>query len=282
MIDRRPPVSGATRTFAVVGHPVHHSRSPALHGAWLAEHGVDAVYVALPVEPARAEALVPALRTLGLAGANITVPFKEAAARGVDRCEGLAAALGVVNTVVRVGDALVGHNTDAEGFVDGLRHAFGDVARGARTVVIGAGGAGLAVGAGLAGAGAAEVLWLNRDEARAHQVAARVAALSTGARCSGAGWGAHPALLQADLVVVATSGPAEAAVSSLPLHRIPTEAVLVDLNYWASSPPWLLAHQARGGRTQDGWPMLVFQAARAFQHFTGISPDPARALAGIG
>lgn len=285
MTDRRPPVSGATRTFAVVGWPVARSRSPALHAAWLAEHGVDGVYVALPVPPDRGAEIVPALHTLGLAGVNVTVPFKEVVAAEVDELRGVASWLRAANTVVREGDRLVGHNTDAAGFVAGLVGEHGGVVKGARAVVLGAGGAGLAVGAGLAQAGAAEVTWLNRSPGRAEAAAARVARACPGVGCtSGPLDAATFADLapRADLVVVSVSGEGADAVAALDLARLRPDAVLCDLNYWQHDPPWLAAHRARGGRVQDGWPMLVHQAALAFALFTGISPDPGPALRRIG
>ncbi len=283
MTDRRPPITGSTRLFGVLGAPVTHSRSPSLHEAWLAEHGVDARYLALPVDPGRGEEIVPALRTLGLAGVNVTVPFKEVVAAGVDDLRGAAAWLRAVNTVVREGDRLVGHNTDAQGFVNGVVGAFGDVISGARTVVIGAGGAGLAVGAGLASAGAWSVTWLNRSPERAERAAARIGRAVPGVRAQGAGLDANTfreAVYDAQLVVVATSGAAVDALGELDFGLLRSRAILCDLNYWQHAPPWLVSHAARGGPVQDGWPMLVHQAALAFSLFTGISPDTAHALRG--
>lgn len=275
-------ISGATRVFAVVGQPIAHSLSPALHNRWLAQAGIDGVYVALPVPAAGGPGIVPALRTLGLAGINVTAPFKEDVAATVDARVGAADALGAVNTVVRAPDGrLVGHNTDAAGFVEGVHAAFGPVLAGARVAVIGAGGAGVAVAAGAASAGAHSVAVHNRSVARAEDALTRVAQLEHPARLRASDLeGFDPA--EADVVVVSTSGPATSAVAALPWGRLRPDAVLVDLRYGAGDLPWLAAHRARGGRVQDGLPMLAHQAARAFFLFTGISPDASHALRAIG
>ncbi len=273
-------ISGATRVFAVVGNPVQHSRSPELHNRWFAELGVDAVYVALPADPARASELPSALRTLGLAGVNLTVPFKEAVLDGLDVVHPTARALGAINTVVCSEGRLVGHNTDADGYVDGLVREHGEVVRGARVAVLGAGGAGRAVGLGLGLRGAVSITWLNRTPARAEEVARRSQPFCR-ARCAGAPLTpeAFAALApELDLIVNATTGPAASLVEALPIDALRDTAIWSDVNYWQRDPPRLAACAARGLRTQDGWPMLVLQAARAFELFTGLRPDPAPVL----
>lgn len=277
-------VSGQTAVYAVLGRPVGHSASPALHNAWFVEHGVDAVYVALDVPPERAGDVIGALRVLGLAGANLTVPLKEAALPHLDAVEGLAGTLGAVNTVVRDGERWVGFNTDAEGFVDGLREELDLDPHGARAVVLGAGGAGVAVGAGLLAAGAASVTWLNRTPARAEAAAARCAGVGVGARDHGplTPDAFAAAVSGADVVVQATSGAGRARVAGFDPSAVPASAVWSELNYWDADPPLATALRARGVRFQDGRAMLAHQAARAFRHFTGILPDAATARRRIG
>jgi shikimate dehydrogenase len=260
--------------YAVIGHPVRHSRSPTLHNAWFAALGIDGVYVALEVDPAAAGELGRAIRTLGLAGANLTVPFKTAILDDLDAVGPVASVLGAVNTVVRRGDRLEGYNTDADGYVDGLVGEFGDVVAGARVLVLGAGGAGRAVGLGLARRGAASVCWLNRTVSRAEAVAARCAvdgvALSAAALSAEAFAALAP---HTDLVVTCTSGPAAERIAGFDLSLLPPHAIWSDINYWMDDPPGYTGWKARGGRVQGGMPMLVHQAARAFQHFTGTLPD---------
>lgn len=274
-------ITGRTRTFGLLGHPVAHSRSPELHNAWFEEHGVDARYVALDVDPTRADQVVSALRTLPLAGVNLTIPFKEAVVPALDAVVGFAGQVGAVNTVVRDGDRLIGHNTDGFGFLAGLRAEFGDVVPGARVLVLGAGGAGLGVGAACASAGARSVIWLNRDVARAQAACDRAAAhwpsvAAQAGPLDAASFAAHAA--QVDLVIAATSGAAADTLASFDVDRLGGDAIWCDLNYWMSAPPSLARLRARGVAVQSGMPMLVYQAAEAFRLFTGLTVDAAGAL----
>ena len=141
--------TAATRLLALLGHPVAHSRSPAIHAAALAALGVDARYLAFDVRPEALGAAVEGLRALGALGANVTVPHKRAVMAHLDRVEPAAAAIGAVNTIAREGDALVGSNTDAPGLVRSLEDA-GVALAGRRVWVVGAGGAARAAVAGLA------------------------------------------------------------------------------------------------------------------------------------
>jgi shikimate dehydrogenase len=145
-------ITAATRIAAVLGWPVSHSKSPALHNAAFAAAGIDAVFVALPVPPAELAPVIRALAATGALGASVTIPHKEAALAACTRVDPLAARTGAVNCLVFAGGDVVGHNTDAGGFVDALAEA-GIAARG-RAVLLGGGGAARAVAAGLAAAGA--------------------------------------------------------------------------------------------------------------------------------
>jgi shikimate dehydrogenase len=262
-------VTGMTRVFALVGHPVGRSLSPRLHGAMLRRYGVDGVYVALDVVPERAPQVGDAIRTLGLAGVNLTVPFKEAVLPSLDRLDAGAAAIGAANVVVREGDRLVGANTDAPGLVAALRHEHGEVWAGARVLVLGAGGAGRAAAWGALEAGAASVVVLNRDVARAEAVAARLGGASADG-LDAAAWERHAP--SADVVLVCVSDGGVGA--GWDVSRLGSHAVVCDLNYWHAAPALLSAARAAGRRTQDGLPMLVWQAALAFEWFTGVAADP--------
>ena len=113
--------SGETRLAAVIGWPVRHSRSPAIHNAAFAATGLDWTYLALPVRPGAAAAAVAGMGALGIEGLSVTMPHKAPVAAGLDHLTDDATALGAVNCVFRDGDRLVGDNTDGGGFVDSLR-----------------------------------------------------------------------------------------------------------------------------------------------------------------
>lgn len=261
-------ITARTRWAAVIGAPVSHSASPALHNAAFAAAGIDAVYLALHVEPAALADAFAGFRATRPLGLSVTVPHKAAVAGLVDRLAAPADRIGAVNCVVfEDGGALVGHNTDAGGFVDGLGF---DVA-GARAVVLGGGGAARAVCAGLADAGArADVIARAPD-----RVAWTAARPWTGDELA-------RALPGCDLLVDCTSTALDAAREArlpapIPLEALPATATVASLVYHRE-PALLAAARERGLRTLDGKPMLLHQGARAFTLWTG-RPAPLAAMA---
>lgn len=262
----RPPVSGETRVVAVIGDPVRHSLSPAIHNAAFEALGLDLLYVAFPVAAGHAAGAVAAVRLLDLVGLSVTMPHKAAVAAAVDRRTSAAQRLGAVNCVYRDGDELVGDNTDGGGFVDAYQAETGQGFEGASVAVVGAGGAGRAVIDAVASAGAREVLVLNRSPEPA-----RIAAqLSPRARV--ADWAE---VASVDVVVNATSvgmagGPAPDRSPVDPELLRPGQ-IVCDLVYQPRTTLLLAAAADRGARTVGGLGMLVHQAARAFQAWTGQS-----------
>ncbi len=271
-------ITASTATYAVIGQPIRHSRSPEIHNALFADHHLDAVYVAIEVALTDASALGAALRTLRLAGANLTVPFKEAVLGALDHVDGEAWAIGAVNTVVRDGERLIGLNTDSPGFLGSVRQAWGDVTAGSTAVVVGAGGAGRAVAAALADGGAAEVRIVNRTLARAESVAERLSVRWSDTRFVATDLeGLDAACAGAEVLVQAASAAGSRGLA-LPLHRLERDAVVVDVNYGAAAAPLVQAARDRQLRVMDGLPMLAWQAALAFRAFTGIDVDPGLVL----
>ncbi len=280
-------ITGRTRVFGLVGHPVRHSLSPAMHNELFRRAGVDAIYVAFDVPPARAGSVGAAVRTLHLAGVNLTVPFKERVLSDLDALSPSARLAGAVNVVLREGDALVGHNTDGEGYVRALADELGVRPAGTRAIVLGAGGTGRAVAAALAEHGAVEVALLNRTVGRAQAAAGALAEVYPGTRFLPAALDAptFAALAPgADLVVNCTSGDAVPAVAALDVSGLRRGAVWTDANYWMADPPQLTACVARGVRIQRGIGMLMHQGALSFALFTGVSveTDTIRGVLDIG
>lgn len=278
-------ITGHTKVFALVGHPIHHSLSPAMHNELFRRKRVDAVYVPLEVAPEQADRVGEAVRTLALAGCNLTVPFKERILPALDALDPSAEAAGAVNVVVREAGRLVGHNTDGVGYLRALRDELGVDPHGARAVVLGAGGTGRAVAAALAGAGVAEVRLLNRTLARSE---AAVATL--GPRFAQTRFSAGPLDPRAfdgvpwDIVVNCVSGPGAAAVAALSVAALQPGSVWTDANYWMADPPQLAACALRGVRIQPGIGMLLSQGALSFELFTGLSvhPDTVRGVLDVG
>ena len=272
--DRRPPISGGTRLAAVIGAPVRHSLSPTLLNTAFAEAGLDWHFMALEVAEGQAGEALDAVRALGLVGLSVTMPHKAAVAAAVDHRTDEAEALDAVNCVVVEGDHLVGHNTDGDGFLDGLSHDAGLDPTGRRTVVLGAGGAARAVVLALARAGAAEVAVVNRTASRA-EVAAALA--GSAGRVVGPNE-VSEVVAAADLVVNATSvGMAGDGALPVDPEAVAVGAVVVDLIYHPPETAWLAALRGRGIEAHNGLSMLVFQAAHAFVLWTG-SEAPVAAM----
>ena len=251
---------------AVIGHPVAHSLSPALHNAAFAAGGLDWTYVAFDVAPGAAGAALDAMRTLGIGGLSVTMPHKEDVAAAVDELAPAAAALRSVNTVARGDDGrLVGHSTDGAGFVDWLA-ASGVTVGDARVAVVGAGGAARSVVDALGRAGAADIAVVNRTAGRA----ADAAALTPVARV-----GTADDVAAADIVVNATSVGMGTAELPFDPALLRPDQVVADLVYHPLETALLQAAAAAGCHVVDGLGMLVHQAALQQVLWTGVRPDPA-------
>ena len=273
-------ITGRSRLAGIMGWPVTHSRSPALHNFWLEEHGIDGVYVPLPVRPEQLAMALRALPALGFRGCNLTIPHKQEAVSVVDRVEPLARRIGAVNTIIVGPDgSLEGRNTDAFGFRESLRDSVPDWdPAGTLAVVLGAGGAARAVVAALVEARAKEIRLVNRTEARAEALAAELATPTTRI-------GVHPwterdsALADAGLLVNTTSlGMADEPALDLDLAQLPRSAIVVDIVYVPLETALLATARERGHRTVDGLGMLLHQGRPGFEAWFGAPVRVSREL----
>jgi len=265
-------LSGRSRIAGVMGWPVSHSRSPRLHGYWLRRYGIDGCYIPLPVRPEDFAAALRALPKLGFAGANVTVPHKEAALATVDRVNAEAHRMGAVNTIVVAADGtLEGRNSDGFGFIENLRSSVADWrARAGPAAIVGAGGAARAVAVALIDAGVPELRLINRTVERAERLAGDV-----GGPIQVYGW-PERARAMADvalLVNTTTLGMAGQPPLELDLASLPTAAVVNDVVYSPLATPLLAAAEARGNRVVDGLGMLLHQARPGFAAWFGIEPE---------
>jgi shikimate dehydrogenase len=260
-------ISASTRVAAVIGNPVRHSLSPALHNAGFAASGVDWVYTAFEVEPGNVAAALDAMRVLGLGGLSVTMPHKEAVAGLVDELDPAAAALRSVNTVVPLEDGrLKGYSTDGAGFVASLQAQYVDIA-GKHVGVLGGGGAARAIVDAVARAGAARVTVVNRSAQRANDAVALAAVI--------AAVGCADDLRQCDIVVNATSvgmGSDELPLDAGLLHE---DQVVADIVYHPRCTALLSAAAGIGAFIVEGLGMLVHQAVLQQRLWTGVSTDPA-------
>jgi shikimate dehydrogenase len=258
------------RVAALIGSPVEHSLSPAIHQAAFDAAGIDWIYAAFDVAPGRAAEAIAAMRVLGIRGLSVTMPHKHDVAEAVDRLDPAAEALRSVNTVSWDGDDLVGSSTDGAGFVASLAEDGIDV-RGSSVVVIGAGGAARSVIDALGSSGASSIRVVNRTVERARSACELAAVAEVGAVADIAG---------ADLVVNATSvgmgiDPRSASSADLPCDPALLHAgqIVVDLVYHPLQTAWLDQAQRAGARTVDGLGMLIHQAALQQQAWLGHVPD---------
>lgn len=275
-------IGARTRLYGLIGHPVRHSLSPAMYNELFQRYQQDAVYLAFDVDPARAGAVAEAVRTLDLAGVNLTVPFKERVLPDLDRMTVAAEEAGAVNVLVQKGGLLMGFNTDGEGLVRYLEEQ-GVPIEGRRALILGAGGTGRAVASALLDREAAGVVLLNRTLARAENAVAMLARRFGHHELQAApldGEGFARFAPRADLIVHCTAGEGAQRVAALPASALKPGAAWVDVNYWMPDPPLREACARAGVAFHTGLGMLVHQAALAFELFTG-NPVEAEDLARI-
>ncbi len=251
----------------VIGDPVDHSLSPALHNAAFAELRLDWAYLAFPVASGRARVAVAAMVDLGIRGLSVTMPHKAGAAEACQRLSPVAQRLGVVNTVTNLGGELAGDSTDGLGFVDSLAD-LGWSPESKRCLVLGSGGAARAVVLALAEAGAARVGVVGR---RGDQVLAAAAlAGKVGGEATVALAGASDIIVNATPVgmtgVVAGS---DGLPFGLSVDSLGPGQLVADLVYAPATTPLIAAARARGSSTCNGLGMLIHQAARQVNIWTG-------------
>ena len=262
-----------TDRYAVIGNPIAHSRSPAIHAAFARQTGQDIGYERLLAPLDGFESAVRAFAQAGGRGLNVTVPFKAQACALATQPSRRVVLAGAANTLSFEGDAILADNTDGIGLVRDLSHRLGVVLADARIVVLGAGGAASGVILPLLEAGARQILVVNRTEARAQALAAHFA----DPRISAAGFGALDAVVAADAVLV------NATASGLSDERLPVpDAVFeaarfaYDMMYAAQPTAFLRQAAAQGcAGVADGLGMLVEQAAASFHLWRGVMPETA-------
>lgn len=259
-------LTGHARLAGILGWPVSHSRSPRLHGHWLARHGVDGAYVPLPVHPEHFAGAVRALADLGFRGANVTIPHKVAAFEVCDTVDATARRAGAVNTLVFRDGRIEGSNTDGYGFLESVREqAPGWRAEAGPAVLLGAGGGARAIAAALLDAGCPRLTLANRSTARAEALARDLGGAIEVATA--------PPLADAALLVNATSlGMQGHPPLEIDLAPLPAGAVVADIVYVPLETPLLAAARARGLRGVDGLGMLLHQARPGFEAWFGVAP----------
>ena len=256
----------------VMGWPVAHTRSPAIHNHWIAQYGLKGAYVQLPVQPQNLEAAIRGLPALGFAGCNITVPHKVNAMQLMDTLHPAARRVAAINTVVVQADgSLLGMNNDGYGYIQSLRDAQPDWRGDAGpALVMGAGGAARAIVVALLDEGVPEVRLCNRTQEKAQALKD-----AFGDRVTVVPWADRNSAMAGVrlLVNTTTQGMHGQPALDVALDDLPAEALVSDAIYIPLETPLLAAARQRGHQTVNGLGMLLNQARPAFQAWFGVQPE---------
>ena len=255
----------------VIGHPIAQSRSPLIHGSWIAEHQIDGSYTAIDVSPADLPGFFERLRAGEFAGGNVTIPHKEAVFALCDSVDPLTETIGAVNTLVVENGRVHGTNTDYLGFLGNLDAGAPAWSDGLETaIVLGAGGAARAILVALQSRGVGSIVLLNRTRVTAEKMAAELPG-----QIAVAGLEAFNDIAPlAGLVVNTTSiGMHGTKFDNFDLSLLPVGALVTDIVYVPLVTPLLAEAQALGVRTVDGLGMLLHQAVPGFEAWFGVRPD---------
>lgn len=274
--------------LGIIGYPIRHSLSPVFQQAALDHYSLDSTYEAWEVEPGQLAEFVRSLRSPDVLGINVTGPHKEAVISLLDEVDDWATTAGAVNTIVNHAGRLTGHNTDGTGFLRALEEHGRLSPEGRSVLIMGAGGSAKGVSLALARRGASRITIANRSLDRARLLAGLVAEHGPDSK-------AIPLLdeelaqatAESDLIVNCTTvgmkhGPAE-GTSPLSARYIPARALVYDLVYNPPETPLLREAAMAGASVLGGLPMLVYQGAASFEHWTGkdapleVMMDAARA-----
>ena len=270
-------LTGRTKVLGIIGDPVAHSLSPLMQNSALKALGIDCIYVPFPVKPTDLTAAVDGLRALNAVGFNVTIPHKSAIIGLLDELSHEAQLIGAVNTVVRVGDRLIGHNTDASGFLQALRDDLRFDPAGSRILLLGAGGAARAALVALVEAGIESITIANRTEDTAERLLSLLR--QTGSRSIGDHvslngiFSDRMVMSSYDLVVNTTSvGMGGTAFDGLDVSFFKPGVRVYDMVYVPAETPLLQAARATGLAAANGAGMLAAQGEAAFRLWIGCDP----------
>jgi len=264
-------MSGKTRLCGVIGDPIEHTMSPAMHNAAFTQMGLDYIYVSFQVKEEELDKAIDGMRALNIRGLNVTIPHKVAVIPLLDELDPLAEKIGAVNTIANNNGVLKGYNTDASGFLQALLER-GIEPEEKKVVMLGAGGASRAVSFSLVERGAHLVI-LNRRLERAEELAGRLSAtLNKGVKALElVADNLAQVLGEADILVNATSVGMSPNINETPVPSslLKPDLVVVDIVYNPIRTKLLREAEAVGAKTIDGVDMFVWQGALAFEIWTG-------------
>jgi shikimate dehydrogenase len=259
------------KKVCVIGWPIAHSRSPLIHNYWLKKYGIDAVYERKAVEPKSVTQFIANLASSEFTGCNVTIPHKEAAFQAVAKADEIANRLGAVNTVYLKDGVVCGTNTDGEGFIASLHHAYPAFdLRNKTAVIIGAGGAAKAIIGALLDEGVKRIGIINRTRERIHdlqvQFGSGIYEISEA--------NSNDALESCALLVNTTSQGMEGQPSlELEIQNLNPNTLVADIIYTPLETAFLEKARKQGNPVLGGLGMLLHQAVRGFELWFGVKPD---------
>lgn len=267
-------IFGTSKVYGILGCPVAHSVSPVMQNAAFMAAGIDAVYVPFHVEPGDIGKAVNGLRSLGVAGFNLTIPHKTSVMDFLDWISPEARVAGAVNTVVNSGGVLKGHNTDGAGLLISISRDLGMDVCGKRVLLLGGGGAARGALAELLGRDVGPVSIVNRNTETGRKLVDDMLSSFPEANINLHGYDAIEGILpDTDLLINATSvGLGGEKICGLPLELIPKIAKVYDMVYGPVQTPLVRRAIELGIKAVDGSGMLVAQGELAFMLWTGSMP----------
>jgi shikimate dehydrogenase len=265
------PINAATRLCAVLGSPIWHSASPAMHNAAFAALGLNWRYLAFEVDPKNLRAAIAGARVMNFAGLNLTVPHKLLAVDMVDELDASAKTWGAVNTIKFENGRAIGFNTDADAIATSLREDLKVKLRGEKVLLLGAGGAGRTAALKLAAENVAELFLVNRTASKAEEIAAEIKKQFPSVKVSVG----YPKA-EIDLLLNATSlglKPEDRSPLDEKQFSLKQTRAVYDMIYKPAETKLLAAAKAASCKTANGIGMLAHQGAKAFEIWTG-QPAP--------
>jgi shikimate dehydrogenase len=265
-------IDGSTRLVGIIGNPLDRSLSPTIHNAAFDYLGLNWCYVPLPVEEGTLASAVEGIKVLRFAGVNVTMPFKTEVLALLDEVAMFADSVGAVNTILADKGKLIGYNTDGRGFYTALVRDRGYDVKGRKVLVLGAGGASRSVTVSLALAGCASIVIVNRSPERSKQLTEIIlkSAPDLDVECLSPDDNYDIVVAESDVIINATPLTTFNGSLRVPVSLLNKNQLVCDLNYSLYQPPLLQEAEARGAQVMDGKGMLLYQAAAAFEIWTGL------------
>ena len=269
-------IRGTTSVYCIIGHPIAHSLSPAIHNTAFKLYGMDAVFVAFDVDPAMLREAVNGIRALGIKGLTVTIPHKERIIPYLDDVNPVAQSIGAVNTVKNENGKLIGYNTDVWGFMEPLKQ-LADRLKGGSALLVGAGGASRAIVYALKTLGIGKLFIANRTAERGKRLEGYASGLGIESKYIGFDEKQmNETAKNVDLIINATPLGMHGVGGRLPItsEYISRNAIVYDIVYNPLETPLLAEARKAGAIAISGVDMLVYQAVFAFEIWTGVRPDP--------